>query len=532
MNYIESQGNSTCENSAVSSSVSTCNEADVLKLLGIAYLYPYQQLVIANVLDAVTSSDDEIPHAQLVILPTGFGKSVCFQVPALMIRGITIIVYPLKGLIADQARRLSNSPKPVFTVTGDTGQETWNKLKHTVATNPDCIILTNPETLQSSLFLNVIQQKPLCHLVLDEAHCIAEWGDTFRPAYQQVNEFIKNYKPLMISAFTATASPPVLQRIAHTIFEDNAYKLVMATTDRPNIYYKNIQTLNKLKTLKHLVAHCKKPLLIFTKSRTSAEILAHTLRRTFPCETVYFYHAGLTQSEKKQIETWFFSSEQGILTATCAYGMGMDKQNIRTVIHYETPNSMEAYIQEAGRAGRDGDAATAILLTDWQAQNSFTHPELPASTYNPSQAITTLDRSRHAIMQFYAEQNETCRRNLLLISMGNENVPCNNCDVCCNDITPYPPELKLILTVIKKHPYQFTIKKLSHFLKGITNQLLYISGYRTLCNWELTDINLIIEALLTKGLLKEAKGLRNGLMYVPQSPLVHLPPVSESPLEL
>ncbi|HOT60083.1 MAG TPA: DEAD/DEAH box helicase, partial [Spirochaetales bacterium] len=138
MNYIESQGNSTCENSAVSSSVSTCNEADVLKLLGIAYLYPYQQLVIANVLDAVTSSDDEIPHAQLVILPTGFGKSVCFQVPALMIRGITIIVYPLKGLIADQARRLSNSPKPVFTVTGDTGQETWNKLKHTVATNPDC----------------------------------------------------------------------------------------------------------------------------------------------------------------------------------------------------------------------------------------------------------------------------------------------------------------------------------------------------------------------------------------------------------
>ncbi len=512
--------------------INTGIETDTLKLLGLTYLYPYQRLVIANVLDAVTSSNDiEIPHAQLVILPTGFGKSVCFQVPALMISGVTIIVYPLKGLIADQARRLSNSTKPVFSITGDTEQETWQTLKTALARDPDCIILTNPESLQSPLFLNTIQETPLFHLVVDEAHCVAEWGDTFRPAYQHISDFVKKYKPLMISAFTATASPPVLQRIACTLFDNSPYKLVMASIDRSNIYYKNIQTLNKLKTLKDIIAQCKKPALIFTKSRTSAEILTHTLRRTFLSEAVYFYHAGLAPPEKKQVETWFYSSEQGILIATCAYGMGMDKKNIRTVIHYDLPNSLEAYIQEAGRAGRDGEAATAILLTDWNMENFTNYSEPAASVYNPSLPITSLETIRYSIMQFYAQQNKTCRRNLLLTSMGNESVPCDNCDVCCSDLMPYPPELPLILSIIKKHPHQFTKKELSHFLKG-TNRLFYCNGYGTLCDWEVSDINLLIDTLLTRELLKETKGFRNGLTCVLQSPLLHSPPLPELPLQL
>lgn len=487
------------------------HEAAVLEKLGITYLYPYQRLVIANVLDALCNDDAEVIRGQIAILPTGYGKSICFQVPALMMQGITVIIYPLKGLIADQARRLAMCTKPVLCITGDTDQETWKQFETICADTADCIILTNPESLHSDRFASQIGKAPITHLVIDEAHCVAEWGDTFRPAYILIKDFIKKYNPKMVSAFTATASPPVLERIAFIIFEHIPYKLVMTTTDRPNIYYQKVWSINKNKTLNDLVALCEKPALIFTRSRTGAEILAHYLRIQLRSKEIYFYHAGLTAQEKKDVEAWFFSSEQGILTATCAYGMGMDKKNIRTVIHYDIPDSIEAYIQEAGRAGRDGELAKAILIAQWQANKHIQTMEISHTNYQPTQTLASLASSRSAQMLYYSHQDSLCRRNVLLAMMANEPVACCGCDVCDLHTHTHPIELELLIAIINAYPYQFSKHELTDFLKGIGN-FSHLQGYGVLSAWKLTEIKMFIQELLQQGIIIEHSGIRKGII--------------------
>jgi ATP-dependent DNA helicase RecQ len=327
---------------------------------------------------------------QIVILPTGAGKSLCFQLPARVLARPTLVVFPILALMADQERRLRSQGIPVVLLRGNQSQEEREAIARALEKPANTFIIANPEVLQTAPVRRLLTQAQIAHVVIDEAHCVSQWGESFRPAYLELGKILADLKAPLLTAFTATASPQVLEKIRHYLFHDEAAHLVMGNPDRPNISYRICRTLAKESALRHLLRLLPRPSIVFCSSRSRTEQLARSLRYTLGTRDIYFYHAGLEREEKKAVEDWFFSSSTGILVATCAYGMGVDKSNIRTVIHFDCPDLVEAYLQEAGRAGRDGKAATAVLL--WG-------PE---------------DEASAGPMTEYGKNTACCRRELLL----------------------------------------------------------------------------------------------------------------------
>ena len=398
---------------------------------GIKYMFPWQRLVVSNILEAyeyhklyesltdeekltfdADNTDSFCKGRQIVLLPTGAGKSLCFQVPALILDGPSLIIYPLLALMSDQQRRMEEgSLRSVVFRGGQTDEErraNFEKIKDGAR-----IILANPEVLQSEALLNQLKEVGIKHIAIDEAHCVSEWGDSFRPAYLTLGNVIKVLQPPMITAFTATASPKVLARVAEILFDNEAH-IVRSESDRKNIHYFVRRTAAKKKEALYLAATELRPMIIFCGSRDKTEKMSRELNVCFGEGTSRFYHAGLSKPEKDDTEKWFYESRNGVLCATCAYGMGVDKKDIKTVVHLEASATAEAYIQEAGRGGRDGSVAKAILL--WSLEDSLKY-----GLYEKG--------SREAAMKEFAETPD-CRRQVLLDALGGEQALCSGCDLC------------------------------------------------------------------------------------------------------
>lgn len=392
---------------------------------GIKYLYPWQRLVVANILEAyeyqkniqnfesLQEGDDSFCKGrQIVLLPTGAGKSLCFQLPALILDGPSLIIYPLLALMSDQQRRMEEGALRSVIFRGGQSREerleNYRKIKDGAQ-----IILANPEVLQSEELLEELKELNIKHIAIDEAHCCSEWGDSFRPAYLQLGRVIKTLNPPVITAFTATASPEVLKRVAEILFDGNAH-VVRSESDRQNIHYFVRYASAKKKEALYLAKTEARPMIIFCGTRDKTEDMAHELNVCFGSGTARFYHAGLEKKEKDETEKWFFESKDGILCATCAYGMGVDKKDIKTVLHIQASPTAEAYIQEAGRGGRDGSIAKAILI--WSLEDSLNYSVFPPG-------------SREAAMREFAETKE-CRRQVLLDALGGEQAVCSGCDLC------------------------------------------------------------------------------------------------------
>lgn len=398
---------------------------------GIKYLFPWQRLVVSNILEAyeyykffeqltpeekerfdTENTDSFCKGRQIVLLPTGAGKSLCFQIPALLLDGPSLIIYPLLALMSDQQRRMEEgSLRSVVFRGGQTAEErqaNFNKIKAGAK-----IILANPEVLQSDELLSQLANLNIKHIAIDEAHCVSEWGDSFRPAYLTLGKVIKTLRPPMITAFTATASPTVLARVAEILFDNEAH-IVRSESDRPNIHYYVRKAAAKQKEALLLAKTELRPMIIFCGSRDKTEKMARELNVLYGEGTSKFYHAGLEKTEKDYVEKWFYESKDGVLCATCAYGMGVDKKDIKTVVHLEASATAEAYIQEAGRGGRDGSVAKAILL--WSLEDSVNY-----GLYK--------DGSREAAMKNFAETTD-CRRQVLLDALGGEQAVCSGCDLC------------------------------------------------------------------------------------------------------
>lgn len=392
---------------------------------GIKYLYPWQRLVVANILEAYEyyknpsdyedegdETDSFCKGRQIVLLPTGAGKSLCFQIPALLLDGPSLIIYPLLALMSDQQRRMEEGSLRSVTFRGgqteEERQENFRKIREGAQ-----IILANPEVLQSDTLQEQLKEVGIKHIAIDEAHCVSEWGDSFRPAYLGLGKVIKVINPPMITAFTATASPVVLARVAEILFEGNAH-IVRSESDRKNIIYYVRYTAAKKKEALFLAKTEARPMIIFCGTRNKAEDMAQELNVCFGRGSARFYHAGLEKEEKDEIEKWFYESKDGVLCATCAYGMGVDKKDIKTVVHLQASATAEAYIQEAGRGGRDGSIAKAILL--WSLEDSLNY-----SVYAKG--------SREAAMREFAETTD-CRRQVLLDALGAEQTVCSGCDLC------------------------------------------------------------------------------------------------------
>jgi ATP-dependent DNA helicase RecQ len=378
--------------------------AQALAQWGVPYLFPYQELVIRGLLDR-----DEVRQA--VILPTGAGKSLCFQLPALLLPHPTLVVYPLRSLTADQKRRCDQAGLSTAVLQGGQTKSQRDTLFQRLHQGTVKLLLTNPETLAQARVMEKMKRFRFSHAVIDEAHCVELWGTSFRPGYRLLGGILEELAVPRITAFTATATDRIVEDWAGSLFSGKEIAVIRASADRPNLEFVREPYLSLRRSLPRAVLRERRPSVVFCRSREHVRRWAHHLDRETALD-VKFYHAGLTREEKTAVEQWFFGSSDGVLLATNAYGMGVDKPNIRTVFHLEDAPGPEDYLQEAGRAGRDGHPARAVLFVRGQAQ-------VP---------------------------RDTCRRNTLLSAFGEEPAACAGCDVCRGrDRGPQPDAAEAVM---------------------------------------------------------------------------------------
>ncbi len=406
------------------------------------------------------------------------------MLPACLLQGLTVVVFPLLGLMADQLRRIKEAGIEGAILKGGMSPEELNSLWQKVKEGRLSMVLTNPEMLSLSAVHEKLRGIPIAHLVLDEAHTLPEWGETFRPAYLELGRIAHLLQADQITAFTATASPEILSRLQTILFEGVSFNLVKANPDRANIYYQVLPTLSKRESLLELVPRVQRPTLIFCASRRETEQVALCLRQELKDREIRFYHAGLSPSNRKELEDWYFHSSKGILTATCAYGMGMDKSNIRTVIHYSLPPSVEAYLQESGRAGRDRKDCQAILLY---------HPEdCEREKNNPRDDL----RVRYEKLLAFAEDSRRCRRESLMAVLEAEPEDCIKCDVCTGQVLKEDPHQEGILKILggkNLSPSQATDLLLGRFHRNL--RLYRVKGFGDFSHWSRKEIEVALAYL-------------------------------------
>ena len=295
----------------------------------------------------------------LTLFPTGGGKSMCFQVPAIMQEGICIVVSPLISLMEDQVNALQQKNIKAMAITGGISYIDLDRsLDNCIFGNYKFLYLS-PERLQQELVRERLKQMNINLIAVDEAHCISQWGHDFRPAYRNIAEIRELLPEVNIAGFTATATKPVIKDICEQLhFKDPA--IHQKSFERTNLYYEVIKTEDKYFRLTQLLKDDSA--IIYVRSRNATQEIAGFLNKNGI--TAAAYHGGMKKDEKsKRFEEWL-NDKTSVMVATTAFGMGIDKANVRTVIHIDLPESMESYFQEAGRAGRDGNPSRAIILTN------------------------------------------------------------------------------------------------------------------------------------------------------------------------
>ncbi|MBQ2355256.1 MAG: ATP-dependent DNA helicase RecQ, partial [Treponema sp.] len=450
---------------------------------------PVGKADIASQTDAAITEEEEslfYRGRQIVLLPTGAGKSLCFLTPALLLKGPTLVIYPLLALMADQKRRMdSGGIESVIFRGGQSPQEreeNFAKIKKGAK-----IIIANPEVLQNKSIVKELAACKIQHIAIDEAHCVSEWGDSFRPAYLTLGKIIEELDCKTVTAFTATASPQVLDRVSQVLFGGQSH-IVRSDADRSNIRYNVIYAAAKKRLAFRLAVTEQKPLLIFCGTRAKSEDMARELALYMGCDKVKFYHAGLEKAEKTATEEWFFNKSDAVLCCTCAYGMGVDKKDIKTVIHLESPPTAESYLQESGRIARDGSIGKAILLWNYADHKKF-------SAYPKN--------SREYKMLLFAESS-TCRRQVLLDALGAEQAVCSGCDVCeRGGKAPFAYDLDLALSFITKNRKMYGYSQTQALLQSEFNKKdLALFGLRI---WDQEDILTILSELKSRKLIKKCR---------------------------
>jgi ATP-dependent DNA helicase RecQ len=477
--------------------------AAVQELFGLSYLFPYQRLVVSNILEAAeasgitirwpssvtretgvdsTGADSDIEvngeneeendnendrgclGRQIVILPTGAGKSLCFQLPAMLLDGPTLVIYPILSLMADQDRRLTEKNFAPVTLRGGQSREERESIFQRIKSGESRFIIANPEVLLTQAVMEKLPELGIVHVVIDESHCVSEWGESFRPSYLEVGRIIEATLAPVVTAFTATASAVVLEKIDHIIFGGKGAHRIIGNPDRSNICYHAAGTLLRDRTVCSLLARHERPAIVFCSSRPGTEKLARYLRNELDETEIKFYHAGLTREEKSAVEKWFFDSAEGVLVATCAYGMGVDKSNIRTVIHRDCPPSVEAYLQESGRAGRDGLLSRAFFLWGPEDERAMQRASTDAGKKRLSDLLAY---GRNTAPQNTAGQ---CRRDMLLdlLNYEGERVKPETdcCDVCEGTSRPGIIEEEPLMAFFKRNPRSFTRAEASTLLRS------------------------------------------------------------------
>ncbi len=404
-----------------------------------------------GLIDAVLSGRDAFG-----IMPTGGGKSVCYQIPALMLDGVALVISPLISLMKDQVMALKNAGVDAAFVNSSLTSEQLKSVYRNMRAGKYKIVYAAPERLAGEGFISLAQSLKISLVAVDEAHCISQWGQDFRPSYLKIVEFLEKLpqRPVL-AAFTATATRQVRDDIER-ILKLREPLCVTTGFDRPNLYFEVLRPKNKAAALHSLVAQRRgKCGIIYCATRSAVEKICDALRDRGLSATRY--HAGLPDEERRQNQEDFLYDRSTVMVATNAFGMGIDKSNVGYVIHYNMPKSLEAYYQEAGRAGRDGEKADCILLysagdvqtAKFLIQNAGENEEL---TDTERQAVMQRDYERLNAMTGYCKTSH-CLRGCILDYFGQTHQEsCGNCGNCrasftVKDITP---EAQMILSCVKR----------------------------------------------------------------------------------
>ncbi len=473
----------------------------------------------AELIEAVSQGRDV-----LGIMPTGAGKSMCFQIPALVMEGITLVISPLISLMKDQVRALNQVGIHAAFLNSSLTAGQYQKALGLARQGQYKIIYVAPERLESQGFLSFAldPQVTISFLAVDEAHCVSQWGQDFRPSYLKILDFLEKlpYRPV-IGAYTATATPDVRDDILD-ILQLCDPKIMTTGFDRKNLFFSVEKPADKYQSLLSYL-HKKEAQMpgvsgiIYCLTRKKVEELSYQLREEGI--SVTRYHAGLSDEERRQNQEDFIYDRKQVMIATNAFGMGIDKSDVRFVVHYNMPKNMESYYQEAGRAGRDGEPSECVLYYEpmdvrtgrFFIDNSEADQELDEVT---RKIVQERDRERLRQMSFYCFTS-TCLREYILNYFGEKRAGyCGNCQNC---LTQYEDvdisrEAACVLSCIQANRMAYGITMIVDILRGSKGQRILSKnldenpGYGKLAHLSVTRLRQIIREMEMQEFLSTSDG--------------------------
>ncbi|WP_243728784.1 DNA helicase RecQ [Mesocricetibacter intestinalis] len=402
----------------------------------------------------------------LVVMATGSGKSLCYQIPALCFPGLTLVISPLISLMKDQVDQLCANGVAADYLNSAQSFEQQQQVQNKAISGQLKLLYLSPEKVMTNGFFHFISQCRVDFIAIDEAHCISQWGHDFRPEYTRLGGLKACFANAPVMALTATADSSTRQDILRHLNLQRPY-IYVGSFDRPNIRYTLVEKFKPMEQLCRFVAAQKgKSGIVYCNSRSKAERIAETLRKQGIAAAAY--HAGLENGLRERVQQDFQRDNLQVVVATIAFGMGINKSNVRFVAHFDLSRSIEAYYQESGRAGRDDLAAEAVLFYD-PADYAWLQRMIAEKEESPQRRIEQY--KLEAIGEF--AESQTCRRLVLLNYFGeNRQTPCNNCDICLDPPKKYDGLLdaQKILSAIYRLGQRYGIQYVIAVLRGLQNQ--------------------------------------------------------------
>jgi ATP-dependent DNA helicase RecQ len=486
----------------------TATRQDKLQTLKKYFGYDSFRAGQEEVIDALLSQRDV-----LCVMPTGAGKSVCYQIPALLYDGVTIVVSPLISLMKDQVQFLVGNGVRAAYVNSSLTQTVIDKVLLRIRASVYKIIYVAPERLATYGFLDAVKDLPISQLIIDESHCISKWGHDFRPSYLNIIEFVKALpRRPVIGAFTATATDKVKADICQAL-SLKAPLVKVTSFDRPNLFFDVRRPKNKEKELLSILKEKKEESgIVYCATRKTVEKVCDKLLAEGYAATRY--HAGLENEERTKNQDEFIYDKKRIMVATNAFGMGIDKGNVSFVVHYNMPKDMESYYQEAGRAGRDGKEAECILL--FGEGDIATNKYLIECGQNEEEDRDNQLKLLYQMVDYC--KTDGCLRQFILGYFGESHK--GNCDHCGNciernfEVVDVSAQAKVILDCMRHLPKDYGISILTDVLRGgkgknVTGAGLDgIAEYGALSEYSREEVTAIADKMLEMGILA-----RKGLIY-------------------
>lgn len=472
---------------------------DILKLLKKYFGYEEFRESQEEIINSIISGKDV-----LAIMPTGSGKSLCYQLPAVAMKGITLVISPLISLMKDQVDALTQMGIPATYINSSLSLEENTQRHKGMLQGEYKLIYVAPERLSNKYFIDAINRIEVSQIAIDESHCISQWGHDFRPEYRIISTFINNLKKRpVISAFTATATNNCARDIRSKL-DLNKPLIKINSFDRPNIYFRVKESRNKLMDLEENLNKEESSIVYCGTRKITEEVYSYLLSKGY---SVGIYHGGMSSVERDRMQDEFIKDKKQIIVATLAFGMGIDKPDVRKVIHYNMPKSMENYYQEAGRAGRDGIESEAILL--FSGQDVVLQKLIMQDDIEREESFKKLEQ-----MELYCK-TKGCLRNYILNYFGefkkdNCNY-CGNCDEVHEEIDVTIDAQKIISCIYRTNQ-NYGRTMITDILVGADTQRIRNLGFNKLSTYGIIkdknkeEINEIIYFLLGQKLVEQDGG--------------------------